>query len=41
MAAITICSDFGAPKIKGLMAESVEGLKNLLMNVKVESEKVG
>ena len=41
MAAITICSDFGAPKIKELMAESKEELKSLLMKVKEESEKVG
>ena len=34
MAAVTICSDFGAPKNK-------EELKSLLMKVKEESEKVG
>ena len=48
MAAVTICSDFGAPQNKlryadetTLMAEREEELKSLLMKVKEESEKVG
>ena len=52
MAAVTICSDFGAPPNKvflvfryagdtTLMAESEEELKCLLMKVREESEKVG
>ena len=53
MAAVTICSDLEAPKIKSVtvspsifhevmrQAESKEELKNLLMKVKEETEKVG
>ena len=46
MAAVTICSDFGAPKINSdtvstVSPSSEEELKSLLMKVKEESEKIG
>ena len=50
MAAVTICSDFGAQRNTNnlryaddttLMAESEEELKSFLMKVEEESEKVG
>ena len=46
LAAVTLCSDFGAQKTKSDTLSSVspsisQELKSLLMKVKEESEKVG